>query len=105
MKDALSDDLGEADHTPNVTARTREGAICLKRRDLYSVNAGSVELLEGRDHRVTRRDFVSGLNVVPPHDSQFLHLRVQRGSFQTKTLSGTVVTPDQSLAFAEDPKY
>ncbi len=65
----LGDDLGEADHMPKVTARTPEEPIYLKRGDLYSLKAGIVELLQWRDQVMTRRDFVSGLNVVPPHDT------------------------------------
>ena len=53
---------------------------------------------------MTRRDFVSGLNVVPSLDTEFFHFRVQCGSFQAEAFRGTVGAADHSLALAEDAK-
>ena len=76
----------------------------LKTGELCSVNGGMVRICGAPDYGVTRRDFVSGLNVVSPLDTEFFHLRVQCGSFQTEAFRGTVGATDHSLALAEDAK-
>jgi hypothetical protein len=79
--------------------------MCLKSEDLGGVKTEILGVFGASDHRVTRRHFVCGLNVVPPFDTQFLHLRVQCGSFQTEALSGAVGAADHSPALPEDSKY
>jgi hypothetical protein len=44
--------------------------IRLKNKDLFGMKDEIVRILGAPDHGVTRRDFVSGLNVVPSFDAQ-----------------------------------
>jgi hypothetical protein len=46
------------------------------------MKARIVRLLEWRDQGVTRRDIVSGLDVVPPLDLQFFYFGVECRSFE-----------------------
>ena len=56
------------------------------------------------DHAVTRRNFVSRLNVVSTLDAQFFDLGVQSGSFQTEALRRAIGAADHSLALPQDAK-
>src|SRR5580704_2857184 len=68
------------------------------------LTVGSCGICGASDNGVTRRDFVSGLNVVSPLDTEFFHLRVQCGSFQAEAFRGAVGAADHSLALAKYTK-
>ena len=78
--------------------------MCLKKEELSRLNGETVQISGAQDHGETRRDFVSGLDIVSALDSQLFQLGVQRRSLQPKAFGSTVGTADHSLALAEDPK-